>query len=347
MSNKRVNKAYVRYDGSGRVIPGSLILNRFKPAVGNWKETPAYLCCNPIPPVPFISTWRTTEPDELVSLFYVYDGTFTGTIDWGDGTITDNSYATSEHVYAIPGDYTITIDGTIIGFSSLMSGRADSYQKIISVSQFGNVKFGDSTGNGNGAFGQCYFVDFSTVVDVPDLTGVTNMSQFFAGVPSATVNRINEWDVSGVTIMAALFADSNINSDISSWDVSNVTNMSNMFLNNLFFNQDISAWNVGNVTDMGAMFSNTPFNQNISAWNVSSVTRMFGMFRSNSDFNQDISAWNVSSVTNMGNMFNSSVAFNQDLSGWCVSLIPSTPTNFALGASSWVLPKPVWGTCPV
>jgi hypothetical protein len=49
MSNKRINKAYVRYDGTGRVIPGSLILNRFKPAVGNWKETPAYECCNSSP----------------------------------------------------------------------------------------------------------------------------------------------------------------------------------------------------------------------------------------------------------------------------------------------------------
>jgi len=44
--NKRDLKAYVRYDGTGRVISGSLILNRFKPKVGNWKETPAYECCN-------------------------------------------------------------------------------------------------------------------------------------------------------------------------------------------------------------------------------------------------------------------------------------------------------------
>jgi len=51
MSNKRINKAYVRYDGTGRVIPGSLILNRFKPAVGNWSEIPAYECCNPAPVV--------------------------------------------------------------------------------------------------------------------------------------------------------------------------------------------------------------------------------------------------------------------------------------------------------
>lgn len=49
-SNKRSLKAYVRYDGNGRIIPGSLILNRFKPAVGNWQETPAYECCNYTPP---------------------------------------------------------------------------------------------------------------------------------------------------------------------------------------------------------------------------------------------------------------------------------------------------------
>jgi hypothetical protein len=29
-----------------------------------------------------------------------------------------------------------------------------------------------------------------------------------------------------------------------------------------------------------------------------------------------------------------------------VTLIPSTPSNFASGAISWVLPKPIWGTCP-
>ncbi len=46
MSNKRSLKAYVRFDGNGRIIPGSLILQRFKPAVGKWQETPTYECCN-------------------------------------------------------------------------------------------------------------------------------------------------------------------------------------------------------------------------------------------------------------------------------------------------------------
>ena len=47
-SNKRINKAYVRYDGTGRVISGSLILSRLKPMVGNWVEIDAYECCNSI-----------------------------------------------------------------------------------------------------------------------------------------------------------------------------------------------------------------------------------------------------------------------------------------------------------
>lgn len=51
-SNNKL-KAYVRYDGSGRVIAGSLILQRFKPKDGNWKEIGSKQCCDPycLPPV--------------------------------------------------------------------------------------------------------------------------------------------------------------------------------------------------------------------------------------------------------------------------------------------------------
>lgn len=45
--NRKDLKAYVRYDGGGRVVAGSLILRRQKPKVGNWKEVPAYECCAP------------------------------------------------------------------------------------------------------------------------------------------------------------------------------------------------------------------------------------------------------------------------------------------------------------
>lgn len=45
-------KAFVRYDGTNRVVPGSLILRNKAPKVGRWQEVPAYECCGPvIPPV--------------------------------------------------------------------------------------------------------------------------------------------------------------------------------------------------------------------------------------------------------------------------------------------------------
>jgi len=45
--NQRPLHAYVRFDGSGRVVAGSLILRRKMPKVGKWEEIPAYECCNP------------------------------------------------------------------------------------------------------------------------------------------------------------------------------------------------------------------------------------------------------------------------------------------------------------
>ena len=45
-NTNRPLKAYVRFDGTGRIVPSSLILRRKKPKVGKWVEIPAYECCN-------------------------------------------------------------------------------------------------------------------------------------------------------------------------------------------------------------------------------------------------------------------------------------------------------------
>ena len=102
-----------------------------------------------------------------------------------------------------------------------------------------------------------------------------------------------------------------------------------------------------NVTTLRDAFrSATSFNGDISGWNTSSVTDMRSAFYQASAFNQDIGSWNTALVTSMTDMFRSAVSFNQDLSGWCVSLILSEPSGFDTSASAWVLPRPVWGTCP-
>jgi hypothetical protein len=58
-SNNKL-KAYIRYDGTGRVIAGSLILQRSKPKVGNWQEIDANECCNYIPPTTTTTSSSTT-----------------------------------------------------------------------------------------------------------------------------------------------------------------------------------------------------------------------------------------------------------------------------------------------
>ena len=65
-SNKKDLKAYVRYDGTGRVIAGSLILQRFKPKDGNWEEVQAYECCDPsCPNSLYEQDWITTNLEEV------------------------------------------------------------------------------------------------------------------------------------------------------------------------------------------------------------------------------------------------------------------------------------------
>ena len=63
--NSRPLKAYVRFDGSGRIVAGSLILRKNKPKVGKWKEIPAYECCNPTTTsttTAVLTTTTTTSP---------------------------------------------------------------------------------------------------------------------------------------------------------------------------------------------------------------------------------------------------------------------------------------------
>lgn len=56
-TNKRDLKGFVRFDGQGRVVAGSLVLRRSKPKVGKWQEITAYECCNPT-----TSTTTTVAP---------------------------------------------------------------------------------------------------------------------------------------------------------------------------------------------------------------------------------------------------------------------------------------------
>ena len=47
--NRKDFKTYYRYDGNGRIIPGSNILKKgYAPEEGKWQQADAYECCNPL-----------------------------------------------------------------------------------------------------------------------------------------------------------------------------------------------------------------------------------------------------------------------------------------------------------
>ncbi len=163
---------------------------------------------------------------------------------------------------------------------------------------------------------------------------VTDMGFLFSG----TFNQpIGNWDVSNVTTMDHMFAESSFNQPIGNWDVSNVKNMRRMF-DGTPFNQPIGNWNVGNVTDMETMFQGTRFNQAIGDWDVSKVTKMARMF-SSTPFNQPIGNWDVGMVTDMAFMFAGST-FNQPIGNWDVSKVTTmremfTGTQFNQNIGDW------------
>lgn len=97
-TNKRDLKAYARFDGSGRIVPGSLVLRRSKPKVGKWMEIQGYECCN-------TTTLSFTDPELVDPSFQILCGTtvvfqidFVGTTFANNGelvTALNESLATS------------------------------------------------------------------------------------------------------------------------------------------------------------------------------------------------------------------------------------------------------------
>ena len=173
----------------------------------------------------FTTEWTTTAPSETIELPYIFGGTYTGTIDWGDGNTSANIYTNRFHIYATAGTYTVVINGTVYewNFSYTLSGG-----NITSVVHWGQLQLLD---NSYGSyFSDCPNLDLSSVSDVLDLAGITSLYYMFGGCTSLTsINRIGEWNTSGVTNMNAMFQFCDqINFNIGTWNVSNVLDFTDL-----------------------------------------------------------------------------------------------------------------------
>ena len=299
------------------------------------------------PPPSFVSIWRTTGATENITLPYTVSGTYSGTIDWGDSSTSTNSYANRTHTYSTPGDYTVTIYGTLNGWSFNNTGDK---LKIREILRWGPWK---STSVSSNFYG-CSNLVLTGVTDTPDLSTTTSLSVMFAGCSSiTTINNINSWNLSNITNINTMFRGcTNWDDNIGNWDVSNINifsyafretkfdnggsnsigdwifkngaNISSMFYGSEYFNRDVGNWNLSNVNGSidslfyGATSFNNGGSPSISGWTMSGITSIRGLF-SFTPFNQPINNWDVSNVTNMNITFWFASSFNQPIGNWGVS----------------------------
>lgn len=294
-------------------------------------------------------------------------GTLSFSVNWGDGSagvmINSSNYNTSAatHTYTGSGtrSYSIVMKGAVRGVKFTVN-PFNNATKLDDITNWGDFRFTETD-----TFAGCGNLNDITATDIPQFDQ-KDMEGTFAGCAKLKkITNIANWDVSGVTNMREFFNGCNAlsegggglgtNADISGWDVSTCQDFSRMFLdcnawngkmfkvitggsaigsvnfercfqNCFIFNNDgsnnMSAWSMGKATDTSFMFNRAEnFNQDISSWDVSNVTDMYGMFRDANIFNQPIGNWDVSSVTTMTYMFRDANIFNQPIGNWDTSSV--------------------------
>ena len=256
---------------------------------------------------PFITTWDTrnlktgsSASNQIKLPLQDYSqSSFDFIVDWGDGTtdnITTYNQAETLHTYATEGIKTITITGTIIGFSFYLVQSETN--KILTVENWGI--FG-SDWVFFYLFRNCINLDMSGVQDVPLYV---NPRGIFAGCRSiTTVNNLNSWDTSTADNFWDMFNGCiNFNQDVLI-DFSNAVNIRQMFEGCTLFNSVVSIPTSGSkINNMLQTFQFAPaFNQDISDWDVSKITYGNNFLRFNTAFstaNLDLvyQKWSIQSL---------------------------------------------------
>lgn len=322
-------------------------------------------CLNPITvrdPLSFQGIFAVTggTPFSLPYVPSANGGTYSGTINWGDGFTSANTYANRTHTYAATSSYTITITGTLTGWDyGTTFGNNTGATQIREVIRWGELR---GINNNNGfMFIGCTNLVLTGVTDILNMVGITSTRSMFNRCTSlTTISGINSWDMSSVTDFTEMFREAKLfNNPLSGWNVSAANDMTSIFRgvspNQMVFDQNLGNWDVSNVSDMSFMFSFcTGFTNggspSIGNWITSAVTEMDNMFFGASAFDQNLGNWNVSKVTNMSRMFRGAGSFNNggspSISGWTTSATTNMFEMF-FGASDFDQPIGSWNVSGV
>ncbi|MEQ1747189.1 MAG: BspA family leucine-rich repeat surface protein, partial [Saprospiraceae bacterium] len=208
----------------------------------------------------FITTWNTANPGSSNTTSITIPTTGAGynyEVDWDNDGTYDQSGITGSvtHDFGAAGTYTIRIRGS---FPRIYFNNGGDRRKLLDISQWGTIVW---TSMGAAFYG-CSNLNISAT-DVPNLSGVTDMSTMFRGC----------------TIL-------NGPANIGTWNTAAVTTMNSMFYGASAFNQPIGTWNTAAVTNMASIFFQaSAFNQPIGNWNTAAATTMLNMFFQASAFN--------------------------------------------------------------
>lgn len=319
-----------------------------------------------------IMSWNTGNITDMSSMFYNATNFNQNIGSWNTSSVTNMA-----GMFTLSTNFNQNIGGwdtgNVIGMSGMFSG-ANVFNQDIGNWNTGNVTFmynmflnaksfnqdigGWNTGNVIGMSAMFSGANvFNQNINSWNTENVQTMSSMFDNAYSFN-QSLNSWNTINVEDMSAMFSNAHsFNGVISSWDTSNVTDMSYMFSRANSFNQNIISWDTSSVANMYSMFSGaTVFNQEIGGWDTGNVVTIVGIFNNASSFNGNISTWDMSKlpafvyygVTPVDFAFTNATSFNQNLSTWCVPNIHFSgyPNYFDNGATSWTLPRPLFGICP-
>jgi surface protein len=303
----------------------------------------------------FVTRWNTNNSGlsayRDIQLPLQETGTYDFDVDWGDGTsdhITSYDDDAVTHLYDEPGEYDVTIEGTLEGWKFTTEHRIPDHRatsdapKLLEIRNWGDfdVSVGKNTAVEESDFPRNNFAGCEhlevTADDTPVMREGSSLAYLFSGTPVSQVPGISEWDVSSITTMAGMFYfATNFDDDLSDWDVSNVRNMYRMFCVAESFDGDLSDWDVLQVQDMQNMFSLAiSFNGDLSDWDVSNVEEMSYMFEDAHSFDGDIRDWDVSNVKDMYSMFSRAGSFDGEIGEWDVSNVKRMDRMFHLSGLS-------------
>ena len=160
---------------------------------------------------------------------------------------------------------------------------------------------------------------------------VANMGSMCEGWDSMPYLDATNWNCGSATNMGNLFAwglSLETVEGIENWDVSNVTSMSAMFYACYDLKElNVTGWDVSKVDTFGNMFASEHQNWGdmklekligTETWNPTSATKMSSMFYGCGHLTDlDLSGWNVPKLTHCSHMFADCYNLvNLDLSGW-------------------------------